>query len=190
MIMRAKIEYFDIILAVINLIVLSIAAILIHTNLILIIICLLSLGFLGGLSIFTFMQKNPYYISTCYGLAVLGLIFNIGLVFIPFLFNYTFLFVVFILLNVFYLGSSVKGSASSSSKFATIAGVKTIIETGKNRPTYLKDKHGALESDKVDENSLKDKRGSIQTEYKARLIIRITMISVFIYVLTFMFFQI
>ena len=182
MIMRTKIEYFDIILAIINLIVLINAAFLIHTNLILIIISILSLGVLGGLSIFTFIRRNLYYMTTCYGLAVLGLIFDIGLVFIPILYDYSFLFVVFILLNIFYLGSSVKGSASSSSKFATIAGVKTIIEPGKNRPTYIKDRHGALESDRIDENSLKAKRGSIQTKYKARLIISITVISVIIYI--------
>ena len=182
--MRQKIEYFDIALSVINLIVLTLTAFLININILLLLLSLISLGILGGISIITFIRKNPYYISSCYALVILGLIFSIVLLFYPDLFDYSFYFIITLLLNIFAIGSSVKGSASSQSKFATITGVKTIIEPGKTRPTYIQNRHESLESDKINEKQIDSKRDSLQINYKFKLIISLTILFAAIYLAT------
>ena len=116
--MRANIEYFDISMANINSIILIFAALILQANILLMIINLISIGVLCGLSIYTFSQHNPYYVVSCYVLAVFGFIFTIVLLNIPELLYYSMispllLFILILILNTCFGASLLKGSANS-----------------------------------------------------------------------------
>ena len=185
--MRAIIEYFDISMAIINSIILVLAAIILQAKTILMIIDLISIGVLCGLSIYTFSQNNPYYIISCYVLLVFGIIFTIGLLLIPELPFYSIvsiLLIVILILNIFLGASLVKGSASSSARLARMSGVQVIIEPGIT-PTAIKDRN--MGAPKGDLQEIENERNSMQKKYKARLIFLITVISSISYITTVFF---
>jgi len=180
--MRAKIEYFDILMATFNGIMLFFVALMHQDYVELLILNLISIGILVGLAIYTFSQNNPYYVVSCYFLAVLGFLFTIGLVTDRRLSDYLIILFAFILvLDLYLLASLIKGSASSSSRFARMSGVKVIIEPGIT-PTAIKDRN--MGAPKADLQEIEDERKLMQKKYKARVIVLITIISGISYLLT------
>jgi hypothetical protein len=176
--MRAKIEYFDISMAILNSIVLIFFSALFQTNIALLITNLISIGVLCGLSIITFLHHNPYYFISCYVLAIFGFIFAIGLLFIPELPFYSMVSILLTLILVLNMGlgaSLVKGSASSQAKFAKIAGVAKIIEPGTITPTAIKDRKPGTPKNYDKENKIA--RKLMYEKYKVGLIVLITVIS-------------
>lgn len=176
--MRANIEYFDISMAIVNSIVLIFSSVILQANIALMIINLISIGVLCGLSFITFLSHNPYYIISCYVLAIFGFIFAIGLLFIPELpfYSVVSIFLVIILILNMGLGASlVKGSASSQAKFAKIAGVAKIIEPGTITPTAIKDRKPGILNNYSKEN--KNARKLMHEKFKVGLIVLITVIS-------------
>lgn len=183
--MRTKIEYFDISMASFNAIILVFTALRFQGNLLLLIINLISIGVLCGLAIYTFSQNNPYYVVSCYFLAVLGILFTIGLITDRQSPDYLIILSAFIfILDLYLLASLVKGSASSSARFARMSGVQVIIEPGIT-PTAIKDRN--MGAPKANLQDIEDERKLKQKKYKYRLIVLITVISGITYLLTVLF---
>jgi hypothetical protein len=179
--MRAKIEYFDISMAIVNSIILVFAALIIQANMILIIINLISIGVLCGLSIYPFSQHNPYYVISCYILLVFGFIMAVGLLSFlnytpgfPFYSMISILLSLILILNLCLGASLIKGSASSQAKFARMSGVQVIIEPGIT-PTAIKDRN--MGYPKANLRELEDEIELIQNKHRSRLIALITLIS-------------
>ena len=180
--MRTKIEYFDISMASFNSVMLVFTALTFQDNMLLKIINLISLGVLCGLAIYTFSQNNPYYVVSCYVLAVLGFLFTIGLLTDRQLPDYLIILSAFILvLDLYLLASLIKGSASSKARFARMSGVLVIIEPGIT-PTAIKDRN--MGSPKPNLQEIEDERKLMQKKYKFRVIVLITVISGISYLLT------
>ena len=183
--MRTKIEYFDISMVTFNSIMLVFTGLTFQANLLLKIINLISIGVLCGLAIYTFSQNNPYYVVSCYLLAVLGFIFTIGLITTTGIPDYlTILYAFILILDLYLLASLVKGSASSQAKFARMSGVQVNIEPGIT-PTAIKDRK--MGAPKGDLQEIEDERKLMQEKYKARLIVLITVISGITYLITVLF---
>jgi len=183
--MRTKIEYFDISMATFNAIILVFTALTFQDDLLLLILNLISIGVLCGLAIYTFSQNNPYYVVSCYFLAVLGILFTIGLITNRQSPDYLIILSAFIfVLDLYLLASLVKGSASSSARFARMSGVQVIIEPGIT-PTAIKNRN--MGAPKGDLQEIEDERKLMQEKYKARLIVLITVISGITYLITVLF---
>ena len=180
--MRAFIEYFDISMTIVNSTILVFAASIFQVNTLFIIINLISIGVLCGIAIYTFSQNNPYYVVSCYVLAVFGFIITIGLLTTPKLSIYPTILLIFILYFNIHLGASlVKSSASSRARFVRMAGVQVIIEPGIN-PTAIEDRKPGTHKD--DLKKIENSRKLMQEKYKAKLIILITVISSISYLST------
>lgn len=173
---RAFIEYLDLIVVILNIIVLIFATFIIQSNTILVTINLISTAILCGLLLFTFLRRNPYYISPAYGMILFGVVLAFGLLTLP-EFHASLLWIVFliiVILDVIYVAYMIKGSGSSSSRVATAGGrVWTLVEPGTDTPSYIK-------GGRVDRKQKK----AIQKKYHMSWIILITTISLFIIFLT------
>ena len=178
--MRAKIEYFDISMAIINSTLLVFSALIFQSNTILMIINLISIGALCGLSIYTFSQKNPYFVISSFVLAVFGFIFTIGLLLIPELPFYSIISIllVFILIfNACFGASLVKGSANSRAFIGMGTGrLGSPTRPGTLIPTAIKDMNNL--------EVKKSTRKLMQEKYKFWLIVLITVISSISYLST------
>ena len=174
--MTSIIEVFDISLTIVNSIILVVAAIIIQSNPILLVINLISVGVICGLSLYIFSKHNPYYFIPSNALAAFGFIFTIGLILIPelpFYSLFSILFVIVLILDAYLIYGMVSGTQSSSSRLAYMGGQSKLIEPGKASPTPIKDRYinSGIPSD-----NFKDEKELIREKYKTKLIGLITVI--------------
>ncbi|MFX0021734.1 MAG: hypothetical protein ACFE9S_05370 [Candidatus Hermodarchaeota archaeon] len=174
---RTFFEYLDIIVVVLNSIVLVFSIFIIQSNAVLIFINLIFTVILWGLLIFTFLKKNPYYITPVYGMILFGVVFAFGLLTLPEFYN-SLLWVVFLLigiLDVIFVAFMIKGSGSSASRVATAGGrVWTLVEPGSDTPSYIR-------GGRVNRKQKK----AIQKQYHMSWIVLISVVSLLTIFLTF-----
>lgn len=174
---RTIFEYLDIIIVILNTIVLVFSIFIIQSNVVFLVINLIFITILWGLLLFTFVKRNPYYITPLYGMILFGVVLAFGLLTLPEL--YTSLswvgFLLIGILDVIFIAFMIKSSGSSSSRVATAGGrVWTLIEPGTDTPSYIR-------GGRVDRKQKK----AIQKQYHMSWIILISFISLFTIFLTF-----
>jgi hypothetical protein len=174
---RTFFEYLDIIVVILNTIVLVFSIIIIQSNTILVITNLIFSAVLWGLLLFTFLKRNPYYITPVYGIILFGVVLAYGLLTLPEFYT-SLLWVGFLIigiLDVIYAAFMIKGSGSSASRVATAGGrVWTLVEPGTDTPSYV-------QGGRVDRKQKK----AIQKQYHMPWIVMISSISLFTIFLTF-----
>jgi len=177
-----RVKYFDISLTILNFIVMVVIAILVFFNIILTILSFFSTAVLFGLTFVSFSRKNPYYISSSYGMAICGLLSSIVLLIMPGLYFYLFFsifFIVIIILDVIFFASLIKISGSSWIGMSGWASIGVVIEPNTNAPMYIKDRYDPLGNNKSNKALERDQKRTIRKKYYAWWILLIVMISTF-----------
>ena len=175
-----RVKYFDISLTILNFIVMIIIAILVFSNIVLTIISFFSTAFLFGLTLVSFSRKNPYYISSSYGMAICGLVFSIGLYMTPERALYSFFaipFSVTIILDVYFIASLMKSPGISYKGMSRLNFLGVVMDPNPDASKYVKDRYGPLENDKGNKAVELEKKREIQKKYHTSRIMLITLIS-------------
>ena len=179
-----RVKYIDISLTILNFIAMVVIAILVFVNIILTILSLFSTAVLFGLTLVSFSRKNPYYISSCYGMAICGFVFSIGILMMPELPFYSFFsifFFVTIILDVYLISSLIKVSEGSWRGMSGWVSIGNVIEPDTSVPMYIKDRYEPLGNDKFNKAVELDQKIAIRKKYYAWWILLITLISVFVF---------
>lgn len=179
-----RVKYIDISLMILNFIAMVVITILVLENIVLAILSFFSTAVLFGLTLVSFSRKNPYYISSCCGMAICGLVFSIGIVMMPELPFYSFFsifFLVTIILDFCFIASLIKLSGSAWSGMSSWVNIGSVIEPNTNAPMYIKDRYEQLRNDKSNKAVELDQKRVIRKKYYARWILLITLISTFIF---------
>lgn len=179
-----RVKYIDISLTILNFIAMVVIAILVFVNIILTILSFFSTAVLFGLTLVSFSRKNPYYISSCYGMAICGLVFSIGIHMMPELSFHLFFSIFFfatIILDVYFIATLIKVSDSSWSGMSGWVSIGSVIEPDTSIPMYIKDRYKPLGNDKLNKAVELDQKIAIRKKYFAWWILLITLISVFIF---------
>jgi len=179
-----RVKYIDISLTILNFIAMVVIAILVFVNIVLTILSFFSTAVLFGLTLVNFSRKNPYYISSCYGMAICGLVFSIGILMMPELPFYSFfsiLFFVTIILDVYLISSLIKVSEGSWRGMSGWVSIGNVIEPDTSVPMYIKDRYEPLGNDKFNKAVELDQKIAIRKKYYAWWILLITLISVFVF---------
>jgi hypothetical protein len=174
---RTFFEYIDIIVVILNTFILIFSIFIIQSNPVFKIVNLISIVLLWALLLFTFLKRNPYYITHVYGMILFGMVLAFGLLTLPEL--YTSLawvgFLLIGILDVLYVAFMIKGSGSSASRVATTGGREwTLVEPGTDTPSYIR-------GGRVDRKQKK----AIQKQYHMSWLVMISALSLFIIFLMF-----
>lgn len=179
-----RVKYIDISLTILNFIAMVVIAILVFVNIVLTILSFFSTAVLFGLTLVNFSRKNPYYISSCYGMAICGLVFSIVILMMPELpFYSVFLILLFvtIILDVYLISSLIKVSEGSWRGMSGWVSIGNVIEPNTSVPMYIKDRYEPLGNDKFNKAVELDQKIAIRKKYYAWWILLITLISVFVF---------
>ncbi len=174
---RTLIEYLDFVIVILNVFIIIFSVFKFQNNVSLVILNLISIIILFGQYLYTSLRRNPYYVSSAYGINLFGMALAFGLLTVLEFYN-SLIWLGFLIIgsgDLIYVIYMLKGSGSSASRVATAGGrVWTLVEPGTDTPSYV-------QGGRVDR---KQKR-AIQKKYHMSWIVLITSITLFIIFLTY-----